>query len=1109
MTAQIKVIRGPARSGKTASLLARYRDVLRRAAPGTCLWLCPTTRSAAEVRGRLAGPELPSCLAPAVMTFDQFSRAVLKAATQSFRPLDPLSKRQLIARLIHEGADSGRLVYFAPIAQTGGLVDLVAEFIAELKRLEIWPDHFAAACHRRGATAKDRELAWLYEAYQQRLTDHALYDAEGRFWSARELLRQGQQRPFPRLDLVVVDGFTDFTRTQHEILELLARRTAEMLITLPLESEPVRRDLFHKTLGTLERLREVHPQLTVTETPRPAQPQWPALAHLERELFGDPRATPAAADLRGVAIIAASRQIGEIEHVGRRIKEWLTQGTDDGTPVAPGEIAVVFRSLGDVAPLVREVFDALGLPYAIEIARSLNECRALAALIEFVQLEVEDWPLRRLVALLTNNFLAPRWPELADPRTIVAAERLIRSLGIPSGRRELIDRARQLAEDAPDDQADSRKKRAQEHAKRTLPILEQLQAALSRLPDRATPRDWAGALEALAKDLGIDRQLDAESAADDPSPERAAWNRYFTSLAAEEELAELIGQSPPQRDRAALVQVALDILKSQTIPEPLDETGRIRVLSAPSARALSIPYLFVAGLSEKSFPPPQRTDGLYSEAENARLAEAGLPLVLRSERSREEMLLFYEVITRAERRLVLSYPAYDEKLEPLLPSPFLQEIERIGAASGLVRHEYLDLSPVPGENEIFDHASLRLQATDQALDGNSRLLGAMLAEDRSRPAAQSILAGLEVVEERSRTAEFGRYEGLLLSKAAQQHMAQLHGPERRWSPSHLESLATCPQRYYLERVLCLDPLDELKLDVDYAHRGHLLHEALAVLHRRLAQDGGTAATPAALELGQWTAFVDKVLDELLGNLGDENPLASALAEIDRRKLLDWATAYHQQHQKYDDFWKGLDSPPRPAHFEVAFGLPEPSEDPLSTTEPLVLGSGMERIEIAGRIDRIDVARAGSQMLYHVIDYKSGGAPSRPKPDAEIDGCDLQLDLYVLAVEALLADGAAAVCEAGYWRLRGSGYRWHIAPSQPGDEGYRPNADWQRRRDQVVAMIERLIHAARRGEFPVHSRDDNCTSYCPFHTTCRIQHVRALEKSWTPPQIEATPTAGRG
>ena len=73
-------------------------------------------------------------------------------------------------------------------------------------------EDFRQACQQRGLQAKDRELLDLYEAYQQQLNAHHLYDAEGRFWSAAICCNKPGPA-YDRLQLVVVDGFADFTRT--------------------------------------------------------------------------------------------------------------------------------------------------------------------------------------------------------------------------------------------------------------------------------------------------------------------------------------------------------------------------------------------------------------------------------------------------------------------------------------------------------------------------------------------------------------------------------------------------------------------------------------------------------------------------------------------------------------------------------------------------------------------------------------------------------------------------------------------------------------------------------------------------------------------------------
>ncbi|MFH1919718.1 MAG: UvrD-helicase domain-containing protein, partial [Planctomycetota bacterium] len=507
MTARVIATTGPAGSGKTSQALARYRAAISGGVPQSTLWLAPTWRATAAVRDRLMDTALDACLSPAVMTFDQFAEAVLLAAPQPVRPLSRLMKRLLVRLLLNEQLEAGQIGHFLPIAQTGGLVDQVCELISELKRLDVWPDRFRRACQSRGMTEKDAELLAIYEAYQQVLNKHHLYDAEGCFWSARRLLGEGQRRPFEHLRLVVVDGFADFTPPQHEILQILAGRVEELLVTLPLEAEPRRTDLFNKPLRTLAELRRRHPGLIEEDVTRPAKTDWPAMAHLEANLFADPRLARPAPETTGLEILAASRRLGEIELIGARIKRLLTKGSRPagGRPVPPGDVAVVFRSIREVDPLVREVFDKLGIPVALESGQALDRSSALIALAGLLRLDLEDWPFRGVLAVLSNNYFQPDWPEWQDGLAVGAAERAIRGLQIPLGRKRLLaDLQRQAEQDASSRHAEERTRRAQ----LALPLLVRLQQALDRLPKRAALGRWADAWRQLADETGLLRIIE-------------------------------------------------------------------------------------------------------------------------------------------------------------------------------------------------------------------------------------------------------------------------------------------------------------------------------------------------------------------------------------------------------------------------------------------------------------------------------------------------------------------------------------------------------------------------------------------------------------------------
>ncbi len=330
----------PPEAEKPSDYSAHYRAALRQRPPGSALWLAPTWRAANEIRQRLLDGTLAGCFSPGVMTFEKFAEAVLHAAELPIRPMTRLMKRELVRQIIFEQSSRGRLGHFQSIAKTAGMVDLLCEFISELKRLEIWPDEFRSACQARGLADKDTELSEIYDVYQNALREHGLFDAEGRFWSARDVLARGEGRgergeggpstsvpsgvgsrqsavgsekspssqltinnqqsaipvPFPLSSLpsplfIVADGFTDFTRTQHEILAILAGRGEEMMVTLPLEAEPRRADLFAKPLKTLDELRRRHPAATVEQLPRATEPDWPALAQPGANTFRESATT--------------------------------------------------------------------------------------------------------------------------------------------------------------------------------------------------------------------------------------------------------------------------------------------------------------------------------------------------------------------------------------------------------------------------------------------------------------------------------------------------------------------------------------------------------------------------------------------------------------------------------------------------------------------------------------------------------------------------------------------------------------------------------------------------------------------------------------------------
>ena len=1164
MSSQFTILAGPARSGKTTRLLAEYRKVLAAGPLGCALWLGPNRCAIGSVYQQLLDGNLGHCANPQCMTFGQFAQQVLDASAAPLRSLSELMKRQLLRELIARGVKEGELVHFGPIADTPGLLQLVSQAIREWKRLDIWPDELLSACDRHGLTQKDRELLWLYRQYQQLLNDHGLYDAEGRSWLARERLREGQRRPFERVTHVFADGFADFTRAEHEVLTLLAQRATNVMVTLPLEQEvgntpagTARSELFAKPLCTFRELERRHSSARVEWLPRRAT-DWRAMHHIEGNVFKSPAEVQPLADAAGIEIIAAAGHLNEIEGLARQIKLLLA-----GETAAPQDILVVFRSVGDAASLVREVFDRFGIPVAVEAPTAVGSAPCISSLVAWLRLVADDWPFRPLLAILSHNSFHPSWTEWQSGRATVAAERLVREFQLPSGRIELTRRVSRLAAPLKDGEpapvVGSRRERRIGHARLAAPLLDKLSQTLAALPTSATPGDWCRALSRLANEVGIARLV-----VNSPR-ETVAWEALMSSLRSVDRLAAWTGATgfasagalgaglptPPlarteglqaaqetfgrslrrgQETRAErsdvraesergsskltlreLLDLIVEIAQTETLPPEHDDVGRVRVVGAMSARVLSAPYVFLAGLTEKAFPAAEREDRLYSDTESARLTDAGLPLTTRRQRSQEEMLLFYEVVTRATRKLVMSYPGLDAKAQPLSPSPYLVELER-ACGEGRIPHRVdLQLSPVPREQAILCERDLRVRAVADALDGDRKLLAGVIQRSGTVPVT-NLLTSLQTTHLRSRGSGFGPFEGVFLSDTAREHLAARFGPERCWSPSQLEKYAYCPFQFFAERVMRLEPLGQLELEVNHQLRGKLLHGTLSGVHRKIVDEAGKLGSHARQPPETFERAAAEVLSSLLEQLITDDPITLALQDVDRRVLGEWLVNYYTQHQDYDALWSDFEAPLRPAHFEVSFGPPhdssegEPEEvsvdcDTLMTLKPLELRHGNQTVRVRGRIDRVDVGEIGGRTVFNVIDYKSA-SEVRLSSETVAAGLTLQLPLYALAVEQLLLiDQQAIPWRASYWLVKEKGFRHRSALAfyQLIEGQLELDDSWAGLRDQLLARVVSLVRGIQDGQFPMHCADDKCTGRCPYHTMCRVGQVRALEKTWQPPE----------
>jgi ATP-dependent helicase/DNAse subunit B len=795
------------------------------------------------------------------------------------------------------------------------------------------------------------------------------------------------------------------------------------------------------------------------------------LAHLERQLFRPIRSVERSADADGLLLIEAPGMLGEVRLVAREVKSLLLNGT------AADDILLTAREVAPYADLVREVFGEYGISLDVEGAEPLSRNPAVAALLRALRVPEDGWPFAAVTALLRSSYFRPDWPEARDtPDVARLAEALLRLLGQSRHREAYLRAVDKWADDPtpapPDEQAEeSRRRRIHTWAVQCRPFLKRFFAAWDGAPGRAPLARHVEWLRRFADDLGITPAATGEERG------ATALRRFWDELTAWEEVARRLHGEERTLDRGHFHRLLGTLASLAGLARTPRGPGRVRFLSAEIARGLPADHVFVLGLGERSFPRLAAAEPILDEQERQSLRSAGLDLRGVADLMPDEMLLFYGIVTRARRRLVLSYPAVDEKGQALLPSSFLAALLDCFEPGAVAVRRRRMLIEGTDRDEPLSPAEHRVRA--------ARLLasGGRLPAGLPRDLAANLRGAALVAERRFRDAEHNTYDGLLRHPAVLAELRERFGGEKVISPTALETYVACPFRFLLEDVLHLEPLEEPGEEIEGSDRGLVFHRTLAWLHRHLKERGVVGPTAEVDRL-----IRERLDEEVRSHSGHASRAAEALWQIEGRRLQRKAARYRADWEKFVATWAELKLLPRPEHLEKGFGMGD-GEAP-----PLVIADGDVEVRLGGRIDRVDVAESEAGTFFWIVDYKTGRSANYPAASLK-SFTRLQLTLYALAAQrVLLADSMARPLGLAYWLVTDSGPKV-VLPTRSPHAWFRSADEWARVCRLLEGLIVELVRHIRAGDFPLEPRSDTCTETCPYSQVCRIAQGRGAEKRW--------------
>lgn len=1030
---RITLLLGPARSGKTAFCLKRFREE-----KGRSLLLVPTRPYAERLRQRLPKNE-DEKETEGIHPFGEMAAAI--AGTESgAHVIGQTAKRLALADIFAQ--EIGPDDFFGKMRGIPGFVGALADFLRELKLSGITPDMLEAGAEAVADRIEDphfrqetSELARLYGCYEQFLREHNLRDEDDLPRLAAEKLDTGA--PIPNeARCVLVDGFYRFPRVWRDLLAAFIRRGLKVVVTLPYEE--ARPLLFAASARTLALFRA---EFSVEEVllPAPGPGGRPsALYALERGIFRGTKDAGKRDTAESLTLFDAPNAYTEAEMAARTL---LREHNERGTPW--NRCAIIARSPGDYADILTAVCERYGIPLAISRTRVVADNPLIRTLMTLLNVFLRGWQRDDVIAFLKSSYTS------ADK---LAADRLRRRAS-RRGLREGCEGWQRLATDMKD------------AGDPLTPTLEKMLAwhmELHAQPCRADT--FRETLERLCADLNL-----ADSA---ELGDRAALKQAGEVLAEIALTTRLTGREPASL--AEFCSQAMTGWQTATYVPPLPRDA-VTLIEPLEAGARDLAFVIVMGLTERVFPRQAKEDPFLRDDERAMLREVGLPLEAHGERADDERLLFYQAIAAPSERLVLSYPRAEEESDTLR-SFYIDEVLDLFGHVPTVTRLLTDVAPRP----------------EECVTPRDRILAACaaMADAQERGAPQNVASSLSWLDGAERAAVAEIEKTRLCPRLARLESGELRhtfAAPRRYNVSEIETYLQCPFQYLAKYGLKLRTMPG---GAGAAERGKLHH---TVLRRHFRARAEREEIVNAAEMCE--ALLERLQECLTERPLDARPHRARMMERALRDALCGFAEREELFRElfnllpaYFELRFGLEEDPGQPEDEPEEGTPEEC-DPASTARPLRIpaSDGGPPIEICGVIDRVDVASDGVTAL--VMDYKTG----KSVPFEQIrDGKSLQMPVYLMALEQLWGlTGAVGCYDSPHDSGRRRFYRQDKVDVQrfrpaPGEDGRLAKPvgpeKWGEVIQAVQETIRRFVSQVREANV-LPAPGDHCRS-CIYGDICR-------------------------
>lgn len=776
---------------------------------------------------------------------------------------------------------------------------------------------------------KLQDIIQIYENFEEKISNKYLEETDLLTILAENL----RKTDIVKNSIIYIDEFSGFTKQEYEVIKELIIQAKQVTITLPIDKLEIDTnpdtDIFYSNKVTLKKIKKL-------VTKNDLKLEEPVcldkihrfknieLEHLSNNIYKIP-STKYEKNVENLQLFLAKNPYTEIENVAKNIID-LVRNKD----LRYKDIAIICKNIENYSSLVRSIFLQYEIPVFIDEKRELNQNIIVQYILSILEILKNNFSMESIF-----NYLKIGFTDI-EKDDIFKLENYCTKWGIKQNKWK-----KDFVYEIKDENKKQEIERLNELRKQ---IIEPLIKLKNNMLAEKNAENMTKALYEFLQNQKIEEKILQKVQNLQDRNEIELINEYKESyqiiLEIFDQIISIFGKDN------ITIEIYTNILRTGlknselgNIPGTQDQ---VIFGDVDRSRSHKVDVVFIIGMNDGIYPSINKVEGFLNDKDRELLKQKGIELAKGTlEQLYEDNFNIYKALSTAEKKIYFSYVSADNEGKSLRPSTLITKIKNI----------------FPKIKEESDIISKRYEVLNEKVTYEQLL--EMIAKINNGENIEKLwyviyqYYNTKCKEKLEKDLEGLKYTNIP-NDIQKENIDKLYGNILNTSVSRLEKYRSCPFSYYLQYGLNIKEKDELK--IQSFNTGSLMHETIDSFFEYIKEE---KLGLAQLEENQIQEIVSNIIDEKL-NL-TQNIIFTTTAKyrvlVKRlKRVVSKALKYIIETLIYSDFSiKGS---------EIEFGN-------KGQYKPIILElENGKKVEITGKIDRIDTADKEEGKYLRIIDYKS-------------------------------------------------------------------------------------------------------------------------------------------